>query len=438
MLKKYFLTALAALAMNACKKPEPPEKPEPPKPQPWLGRTFPTTASLGQVRGYIDSAALKVGGFDGYTLNIGDMPLTAEENDNLLADELMRAASQANLKVNKIGKVYTAGNSTDNKIVWSVGGFLAHGMPMRAAPNGAYPYAKDILEQAEFHKLGYASITTVELPVIVPKVELELTVENAARFDDYIDELKAQYPQGVILDIAGITIPEITLEKLVNLGTVFQNGIITIKDSDIRIKVIKSRKPIWGFGYGSNRLCEWMLLSRVHGIEPEIHWYGEKFQNDFASIDIRYDSANILHTWNGQSFAGFAAVSMAILPQKAMTFVDNTGLHWPGFSWWAFDCGRLAVVADKELEKLMHTMPVAAKDKLENTNIVYDYWGKCGIVPQNELSGTPKWIQNYTGAEMANEFPGTKILGLPEWTRDITPPSRAVAQARLNARGRGQ
>ena len=119
---------------------------------------------------------------------------------------------------------------------------------------------------------GFTALCLVTVNIrLIPVTQIGLTAENAARFDEYIDELLAEYPEGTIGLNAGDHEVEITMENLAKLWCEHiptDDARIVVIDNKLRIAKIQSENIEWGVGPGTSRLAEWTWLSQLNGTAP--------------------------------------------------------------------------------------------------------------------------------------------------------------------------
>jgi hypothetical protein len=364
VLKTAALSAMA-FAIVACEKPTP-EPPTPPVPPKQTARTFPTATNVDMVRGYVDSVKNNVGGFETYVLNIGNISLNAEQNDKTLPDAIDAAGKLSNLKLNKNGKVYTPGNITDNKIVWDIQGFKRHGMLMMANPtNGAWPYAKDEGDLAEFRMLGYNNMTTVDaLEQIV-----NLTAKDIHNLG-YSDSLLTVYPSGnVYLKMNNLSL-DVNAEDLRNfyLADVPDSGRI-IADR-LTFSKIYSGDGAWEYRTG-NWTGHYDWASQASGVWPK---FVATKEIKFAPITIGGETdKNIADVGNSKKIL----VSTNMFTKKQMVFVNpRDGLEYEVT--YAVDLTKYDFVPHKELNDQMPQDPHGSEVVLAY-NIIVNYLNDNGI-----------------------------------------------------------
>lgn len=432
MFKMKYILPFATIALVACKQePIPGQAPTPPTPPVKKERVFPTAtnvetvvANVGWASRYADST---------YTLNIGDMPLSTEQNDRILPDAITIAAKLTNLTLWKTGSVYTAGDNKDNKIIWSLSGFKQHGMPIKPNPtNGALPYAQNMSELAGFRNLGYTSMESI----VVPDTEVQLTAENAVRFNDYLIELGAEFPDGIVLDINDIIIQKISMQSLKritsdNISTT--TGNIIIKDSRFRCDTIVGTNTDmeWGWGDGTTRSGEWFKLSEANGVTPTICRDDPQFQDKPVPINIgNIPDKNIIRS--NISLLGdsldFKGVKLAVLPNTKVYSRDSKGRLSPQL--WSFNASKLAIVADGDLDKLLTQEPNQYVEYGKNVEQVYIALRDMDIQIDDRINLNHEQMKVLTGTQMIKLHPTKQGLDLPEWAKRANAQSIALLRQR--------
>ncbi len=273
-----------------------------------------------------------------------------------------------------------------------------------------------------------ASCTVTVTPTAA---EVALTEENAARFDEYLDELLAEYPDGMITLNAGDYEVEITMENLASLrceNIPTAGARISIKDSKIRITSLKSEKAEWGVGPGTTRSGEWFWLSEVNGVTPQMYQLDKEFIDGRVPVPINIDTeSDQYHIHSNISLVGdsltFVGIRVEILPLGVeVKRLANNGL-WRQQNW-VLDVSKYAIVTDGELdERLPYQSPEIVTDYGLNCEQVFLYVHPLGIEFKNFLPLNHEELKCLTSTQMKTLHPGKKGIGRPSWAPEWVPPA---------------
>ncbi|MDR1696665.1 MAG: hypothetical protein LBR41_00360 [Rickettsiales bacterium] len=434
-MKRYFLTSLAALIMAAC-TPEPEVQPTPQKPivdnpqKPEPAKKTSETIKVGNTAEL--DAAMQTPAKENHTIYVewqNDMLVNnktdgsignAQNIDDARRDLKMRANGHKIVYENEV--VYHADWVKDTR-AFAIGADTKH-------------QAANKIEQKLWAGSGY------DVPVVETAAAFDLGAENAARFDEYIAELKAQYLNQIVkLDMGRHTVV-VRKETLADLSADDIPG-GTIVVSNFKAAEIRSRDGEWSLGAGYNT-AQWDGLSCRNGCVPEHVVYGrtrEEYFLNFAKIIIGgvTQENKITDFIDGQGTTGTRiALSQSALPTRAATLESPTGARMPAMLRYEFDIGMycIGLNASDEWNDAMIQNPVHAADKLRNRAAIYDKLQASGMHPINKLQSQFP-MHAYSASEM--RAMGKKPISMP--SRTIQTRNNSVAHMRINARnarGRGQ
>jgi hypothetical protein len=427
---KAVLPLMTMASVVACEKPtpEPPTPPTPPKP---------TTQKFEvDTIDELTSAAATPAKENNKIIIDWDGDITVNNNnDNKIGESIDIDAKRDDMTINTNGYKIIYGYEVVKNTDWKRD-TKSHSINT----SGTVPYAYDDADVQAWIASGYPQIMVQKT-----SARIELTAENAARFDRFIDELKSAYTQGVImLDFGEITIPSITMEKLLDFTSdeIRTGGRIAVKN--FKVKSIKSTAPKWQIGVGM-RSAEWFWLSQINGVTPEIVWNvkapangdvpPELYNNIAIEIaDSFVKQENIVSGYvSGRPSDGNAAVrgdfillDATVLPSAAPLTIDETGAIWEGWGYYEWKSKKFALAAWNipDLDKKMkQTVPLTVLDPTSNANLARDWLLQHGVTPDTSSHiDSYKWLNCYTSSEHAldKDIQGKSALQRPAWAADMT------------------
>jgi hypothetical protein len=452
------ILAVAAMATGCTpeiEKPTP-QPPSPPPPEPVVIKT-----NVDNIDGVRSIVNIQKKDNTSYEFTVGDVHDVTVDSDNYYGAAKTFDTVRDDVKITWAGKISYVDETVLGFDSWQSD---TGSHPIMANRNNNWPQTNGDAEQ--FATAGYPNIKN-----IVYDVRITVTREQARDFE-FTKKLLEQHPAGPIY-MTGADSMHLYINDLINYNTTNITTGGRIFASDMTVAIVRANNETadetmhirWGIGAGTNRSAEYSWDSTIKGVIPQFQLSASDWPDNsmVGGIDIGesyVQPENIVQdyirgNWSSAqheiAMGDFILLSPDVFPlgQEVDFYRPSDERYIKGGLVFGWDQQKFAFAAYlvDELNEMLMPLPKYGVEPLRNCNLVKDWLKLNKILPYNQVpdnNRVAKTLINYTSEEMKEirkERPEIKAVVRPEWARDITPPTRAAAHARLNvrnARGRGQ